>query len=130
MTAIHQHNKNIGTRQLLIFCLQILYCRVAVVACKRLIQTIRHLVSDKSFMLLSALIDSALYSVTSCLYNTETLLNITKTRNSHGGEEIAKDNTLKNVGVNQWRTERGGVGVFKPPLPPEIPKISAESSIA
>jgi len=47
MTAIHQRNKNIGTRQLLIFyCLQILYCRVTVVARKRLLQTMRHLVSD------------------------------------------------------------------------------------
>ena len=81
MTAIHQHNKNIGTRQLLIFCLQILYCRVTVVASKRLLQTIRHLVSDKSFlMLLSALIDSILYRMTSCLNKTEIPSNITATR--------------------------------------------------
>ena len=107
MTAIHQHNKNIGTRQLLIFCLQILYCRVTVVAYKRLLQTIRHLVSDKSFMLFSALIESVLYSVTSCFYNTEIPSNITKTRNRHGGGEIAKDNTLKNVGVNNFYIATG-----------------------
>jgi len=34
------------------------------------------------------------------------------------------------VSVTQWRTERGGFGVFNPPPLPEIPKISAESSIA
>jgi len=130
MTAIHQHNKNIGTRQLLIFCLQILYCRVAVVACKRLIQTIRHLVSDKSFMLLSALIDSALYSVTSCLYNTETLLNITKTRNSHGGRKLLKITPSK-MWVSISGVPRGGGWGVQTPLPsPEIPKISVESSIA
>ena len=77
MTAIHQHNKNIGTRRLLIFCLQILYCRVTVVVCKRLLQTIRHLVSDKSFlMLLSASIESVVCSVTSGRNNTEISLNI------------------------------------------------------
>jgi len=32
-------------------------------------------------------------------------------------------------GGKQWRTEGGGLGGFKPP-PPEIPKISLESSIA
>ena len=31
--------------------------------------------------------------------------------------------------AEQWRTE-GGFGVFKPPPPPEIPKISVDSSIA
>ena len=35
--------------------------------------------------------------------------------------------SLRLICVHQWRTE-GGFGVFKPP--PEIPKISVESSIA
>jgi len=36
---------------------------------------------------------------------------------------------ISHFGVSQWRTERGGLGCSNPP-PPEIPNISAESSIA
>jgi hypothetical protein len=52
-------------------------------------------------MLLLALIDSVLYSVTSYLNNNEIPWNITAIRNRfchisrHGGEEIAKDNPPK-----------------------------------
>jgi len=42
-------------------------------------------------------------------------------------DEVCQSSTYH---TEQWRTEGQGGGLFKPPHPPEIPKIPVETSIA